>query len=280
MTTRFSLPLHAVLAALALAGSLSACAPLLVGGGVVAGAMVATDPRTTGAQVEDQGIELRAASSIRDALGDRVHVNVTSYNRQVLLTGEVPTAADSQKVEQLVKGLDNVRSVVNALGVMPNSTLSERSSDTYITGKVRAKLVDLNDLVATNAFKVVTERGEVFMLGRVTQHQADVLTDAARSIDGVRKIVRVFEICTRLDPHFARSGVHAVHAGPVLAHNLLAHARGEALRHYTPRRHSLYLIACGPRWAIASWGRWSAQGRWVWRWKDWIDRRFIRSHSV
>ncbi len=194
MTTRFSLPLHAVLAALALAGSLSACAPLLVGGGVVAGAMVATDPRTTGAQVEDQGIELRAASSIRDALGDRVHVNVTSYNRQVLLTGEVPTAADSQKVEQLVKGLDNVRSVVNALGVMPNSTLSERSSDTYITGKVRAKLVDLNDLVATNAFKVVTERGEVFMLGRVTQHQADVLTDAARSIDGVRKIVRVFEI--------------------------------------------------------------------------------------
>lgn len=88
------------------------------------------------------------------------------------------------------------------------------------------------------------------------------------------------DCCTRLDPRFARSGVHAVHAGPVLAHNLLAHARGEALRHYTPRRHSLYLIACGPRWAIASWGRWSAQGRWVWRWKDWIDRRFIRSHSV
>lgn len=194
MTTCLSSTFRTMLAGLALAGSLSACAPLLVGGGVVAGAMVATDPRTTGAQVEDQGIELRAASSIRDALGDRVHVNVTSYNRQVLLTGEVPTAADSQKVEQLVKGLDNVRSVVNALGVMPNSTLSERSSDTYITGKVRAKLVDLNDLVATNAFKVVTERGEVFMLGRVTQHQADVLTDAARSIDGVRKIVRVFEI--------------------------------------------------------------------------------------
>ena len=88
------------------------------------------------------------------------------------------------------------------------------------------------------------------------------------------------DCCTRLDPRFARSGVHAVHAGPVLAHNLLAHARGEALRQYTPRRHSLYLIACGARWAIASWGRCSAQGRWVWRWKDWIDRRFIRSNSA
>ncbi len=88
------------------------------------------------------------------------------------------------------------------------------------------------------------------------------------------------DCCTRLERRFARSGVHAVHAGPVLAHNLLAHSRREALQQYIPRRHSLYLIACGPRWAIASWGRWSAQGRWVWRWKDRIDRNFIRRNSV
>ena len=121
-------------------------------------------------------------------------MNITSYNRQALITGEVPTAADSQRVQEIVHNVQNVKSVVNALGVMPNSTLSERSNDTYITGKVRAKLVDFGDPVATNAFKIVTERSEVYMLGRVTQFQSSQLTDAARSIDGVRKVIRVFEI--------------------------------------------------------------------------------------
>jgi len=183
-----------MLAASMLAGGLSACVPLVVGTGAAVGAMVATDPRTAGTQVEDEGIELRAASRITDTLGDKVHVNVTSYNRQALITGEVPTAEDRQRVQQIVQGVQNVKSVVNALGVMPNSTMSERSNDTYITGKVRGKLVDYNDLVATNAFKVVTERGEVYLMGRVTQYQASQLTEAARSIDGVRKVVRVFEI--------------------------------------------------------------------------------------
>ena len=194
MILRSAPVLRTVLAAAMLAGGLSACVPLVVGTGAAVGAMVATDPRTAGTQVEDEGIELRAASRITDTLGDKVHVNVTSYNRQVLITGEVPTAEDRQRVQQIVQGVQNVKSVVNALGVMPNSTMSERSNDTYITGKVRAKLVDYNDLVATNAFKVVTERGEVYLMGRVTQYQASQLTEAARSIDGVRKVVRVFEI--------------------------------------------------------------------------------------
>lgn len=186
--------LRTVLAAAMLAGSLSACVPLVVGTGAAVGAMVATDPRTTGTQVEDEGIELRAVNRITDALGEKAHVNVTSYNRQALITGEVPTAEDRQRVQEIVQGVQNVKSVVNALGVMPNSTLSERSNDSYITGKVRAKLVDYNDLVATNAFKVVTERGEVYLMGRVTPYQSNQLTEAARSIDGVRKVVRVFEI--------------------------------------------------------------------------------------
>ncbi|MBZ0224852.1 MAG: BON domain-containing protein [Comamonas sp.] len=194
MTFHSAPVLRTVLAATLLVSGLSACVPLVVGTGAAVGAMVATDPRTTGTQVEDEGIELRAASRITEAFGERVHVNVTSYNRQALITGEVPTAEDSQRVQKIVQGVQNVKSVVNALGVMPNSTMSERSNDSYITGKVRAKLVDYNDLVATNAFKVVTERGEVFLMGRVTPYQSSQLTDAARSIDGVRKVVRVFEI--------------------------------------------------------------------------------------
>lgn len=194
MTSRFTPVVRTLLAAAMLAGSLSACVPLVLGTGAAVGAMVATDPRTTGTQVEDEGIELRAMSRITEALGDKVHVNITSYNRQALITGEVPTAEDSRRVQEIVQGVPNVKSVVNALGVMPNSTVSERSSDSYITGKVRAKLVDYNDLVATNAFKVVTERGEVYLMGRVTPYQSSQLTEAARSIDGVRKVVRVFEI--------------------------------------------------------------------------------------
>ena len=87
------------------------------------------------------------------------------------------------------------------------------------------------------------------------------------------------DVCARLDAIMSRSGVHAVHAGPVLAHNLLAMVEGGALRAYSPKPRSLYLLACGPRYAVASWGRWSAEGQWVWRWKDWIDCRFIQRFS-
>jgi len=136
---------------------------------------------------------MRTASRIREALGDRVHVNVTSYNRQVLLTGEAPTAADSQRVEQIALGVENVRSVVNDLGVMPISSFTQRSADTYITGKVRASLVDAKDLSA-NAFKVVTERKAVYLMGRVTEREAKRSAEIARGVDGVRKVVRVFEV--------------------------------------------------------------------------------------
>ncbi len=180
------------LAAATLAAALSACAPLIVGGAVVGGVM-AVDRRTAGTQIEDEGIELRAANRIREALGDRVHVNVTSYNRQALLTGEVATAQDRQAVEQMVSQVENVRSVVNDLAVMPPSTLSQRSTDTFITGKVRASLVDAQDISA-NSFKVVTERNTVYLMGRVSQREANRATDIARGVTDVRKVVRVFEI--------------------------------------------------------------------------------------
>lgn len=182
----------AVLTAVALGTVLSACAPLLIGGAAV-GTMMAADRRTTGSQVEDEGIELRTANRLRDTFGDRVHVNVTSYNRQVLLTGEVPSQQDKERVEQTVLAVENVRSVVNDIAVMSASTLSQRANDTLITGKVRASLVDAKDLFAT-AFKVVTERNTVYLMGRVTQREADRATDIARGVNDVRKVVRVFEI--------------------------------------------------------------------------------------
>jgi osmotically-inducible protein OsmY len=175
-----------------LGSMLSACAPIMLGGAAM-GALVATDRRTSGTQLEDEGIELRSIGRINENLGDRVHVNVTSYNRQVLLTGEVPSAQDKQLVEQIVSRVDNVRLVANELAVLGSSSLTQRSSDSLITGKVKAAMVDSKDLYA-NAFKVVTERGIVYLMGRVTQREADRATDIARSTGGVQKVVRLLEI--------------------------------------------------------------------------------------
>ena len=196
MTSRFQRRFQRValmaLAAAAVVGSLSACVPLVVGGAVV-GTLVVIDRRTSGTQLEDEGIEFRASNRIKEVIGDKGHVNVTSYNRQVLLTGEVPTAKDRELVEKAVAGVDNVRSVVNELAVMPNSTLTQRSNDTLITGKVKASFVDAKD-ISLNAFKIVTERNTVFLMGRVTPREVARATEIARCVGGVEKVVRVFEI--------------------------------------------------------------------------------------
>lgn len=162
------------------------------------GSLVATDRRTAGTQLEDEGIELRSASRIRDNLGERVHINVNSFNRRVLLTGEVPNEQDKQLVEQVVTRVDNVQWVVNELAVLGNATLTQRTSDSLVTGKVKAGLVDANDLSA-NAFKVTTERGATYLMGRVTQREANRATEIARSISGVQKVVKVFEIISEDD---------------------------------------------------------------------------------
>jgi len=179
----------------ALVLGLTGCAPVVIGSGAVVGAMVAADRRTAGSQLEDQGIELRTRRRISEALGDRGHINVTSYNRQMLLTGEVPTAQLKAQAEQVAQGVDNVQLVVNELAVMGNSSFSERSSDTFITGKVRAALLEAKDVPA-KAFKVVTERSQVYLLGRVTEREAQRITEIARSVNGVRKVVRMFEPIT------------------------------------------------------------------------------------
>ena len=173
--------------------SLSGCFPLVVGGAFVGTGLVATDRRTSGSLVEDEGIELRAASRIRENLGERVHVNVTSYNRQVLLTGEVPNLQDKQLIEKIVAGVDNVRNIVNELEVMGNTTLTQRSSDTLVTGRAKAALVDAKDLFAS-AFKLTTERGTVYVMGRVTAREAKRATDIISGVSGVGRVVRILEI--------------------------------------------------------------------------------------
>ena len=178
--------------------SLGGCAALIVGGAAVGTALVATDRRTSGVQLEDQNIELKAVNRIRDAVGERGHINATSYNRTVLLSGEVASEADRSAIEQSIAKIENVRSTVNELAVMGATSLTARSNDAVLTSKVKASYVDAKDL-QSNAIKVVTERGTVFLMGRVTEREATRAADLARGISGVQKVVRVFEILTEAE---------------------------------------------------------------------------------
>jgi osmotically-inducible protein OsmY len=177
--------------ALLLGATVAGCAPLLLGGAVVGGGLVVTDRRTTGTQVEDESIEFKAAARVRD-LATLGHVNVVSYNRMVLVTGEVPGADEKAAVGQAVARVENVRGVFNELGIGGNSTLGSQTTDAVIGAKVKATLVDTKDLQA-NAFKVVVERAEVFLMGRVTEREARRAAEVVRSVPGVVKVVQVFE---------------------------------------------------------------------------------------
>lgn len=190
--------LPVLLLALTAAGIGAGCAPLVVGGAMVGSAMVVTDRRTAGTQLEDQNIELKAAARIRSAVGERGHVNITSYNRAVLLTGEAATDADRSAIEQAVRSVENVRSVVNETAVMGNASMTSRSNDTLVTTRVKAALVDAKDLQAA-AVKVVTERGTVFLMGRVTEREAARATEVSRGVQGVLKVVRVFELMSEAE---------------------------------------------------------------------------------
>lgn len=192
MNKPFQKIVMSTLAASVVLATLSACAPLVVGGAVMTG-MVVVDRRTTGMQLEDESIELRTAQGMRQNLLDNAHVNVTSYNRQVLLTGEVSTAADKDKANKVAQSQENVKAVANELTVQPVSSLTQRSKDAIISGQIKALFVDAKDL-QSNAFKVVTENGVVYMMGRVTSREAQRATDIARSISGVTKVVRLLDI--------------------------------------------------------------------------------------
>ena len=180
------------------AGLLQGCVPVLIGAG---GAMAFTsmeDRRTTGVQVDDEGIELRASSRIGERYADAVHVNATSYNRTVLLTGEVPDARTREDVEKIVRAVPGVRGVSNELEIAGISSLGARTNDSYVTSKVKASFIDSGKFSSVHV-KVITENGVVYLLGIVIEEEANQAAELARTVAGVRKVVKIFEYCKATD---------------------------------------------------------------------------------
>jgi osmotically-inducible protein OsmY len=178
----------------AVAASLQGCIEMAVGSAVM-GTLAATDRRTFGAQTEDKAILVKGEARIPSIVGDAGHVNVASFNRKVLLTGEVRDQAMKAAVEREVGAIEGVQSIVNELEIAGASSFTSRSNDTLITGKVKAAFVDNKELYA-NAIKVVTERGIVYLMGRVTPREGQLAAEVARNVSGVQKVVKVFEYIT------------------------------------------------------------------------------------
>jgi osmotically-inducible protein OsmY len=195
---RLAQPLrHAVLAA-ALGSSclLTACDPItpFIVGGAVAGTVISvTDRRTTSAQATDKLLARRVAGAIQNVYGERTHVNINVYNQRILLTGEAPDEATKADVEKIAAAQMDAREVVNELGVQPPSTKGSRANDVFITGKVKAALIDEKTLVA-NAFLITSERGTVYLMGRVTEREAKVAALITSRVSGVQKVVKAMEI--------------------------------------------------------------------------------------
>jgi osmotically-inducible protein OsmY len=174
-----------------MATQLTACLPAVVGG-AAAGGVMAVDRRTSGIYIEDQGIEIKAEKNIKDQLGDKIHVNVTSYNRNVLITGEADDETTKAKAEAIVKAVDNVKHVTNELAIDMKSTISNRNNDAYVTSKVKARMLKEGRFPA-NYVKVVTESSVVYLMGLVTKQEAEDAVEIASGTDGVYRVVKVFE---------------------------------------------------------------------------------------
>ncbi len=179
-------------------GGCVAVPALMVGGGVGMGTMLATDRRTPGAVIEDRGIETKAALRIREALGDAVHVNVSSYNRLALITGEVPDAKRKAQIEKIILDVENVQKTVNELAIMENTSITARLQDGILTSRIRATLIDEKDLIA-NAFKVTTERGVVYIQGRATAREIALMTEIVSGLPGVTRVVRMVDVLSEED---------------------------------------------------------------------------------
>lgn len=179
------------------AAPLQGCFPVVAAGAGTA-VVSSMDRRTAGTQLEDEGIELRGANRVSERFGDKAHVNLTSYQRAVLITGEVPDAAAKAEVEKIVRAVPNVRAVTNDLVVGPPSPLGARSNDAFVTSKVKARFVDAGKFNPVHV-KVVTEAAVVYLLGVVTEREAADATEIARTTGGVKKVVRLFEFCRPTD---------------------------------------------------------------------------------
>jgi osmotically-inducible protein OsmY len=187
-------PIAKAMVCAALLTSLSGCVGMMVGGAVM-GAVATADRRTLGAQTEDKTITVKAELKVPKIAGPDAHVNIASFNRKVLLTGEVSDEAAKATVEREVHGIEGVQSIANELEISGPSSYTSRSSDALITTKVKASLVDMKTISAAS-FKVVTERGIVYLMGRVTEREGQVAADVTRGVSGVQKVVKIFEYMT------------------------------------------------------------------------------------
>jgi len=190
--------LFALLLAACATLALQACAPVVIGAGGAAAYSSLEDRRTTGTQIDDESIEVRASNRVGDRLGSTVHVNVTSYNRQALLTGEVPDEKSRVEVEKIVRAVPTVKDVTNDLQIAGISSYGARGNDAYLTTKVRGRLLDTKRVSPVH-IKVVTEASVVYLMGVVTEAEADEAVEIARNTGGVRKVVKVFEYCKPTD---------------------------------------------------------------------------------
>ena len=184
--------------AASLAILLQGCAPVLIGAGSAAAVTSLEDRRSTGTQLDDESIEVRSSNRLADRFGDRVHVNVTSYNRIALITGEAPDERARQEVEKIVLAVPGVRAATNDVQVAGISSYAARTNDSYLTTKVRGRLFDTKRVSPVHV-KVVTEAGVVYLMGLVTEPEADEAVEIARTTGGVRKVVKVFEYCKATD---------------------------------------------------------------------------------
>jgi osmotically-inducible protein OsmY len=183
--------LKLILLAASLTTVLNGCVPVIAGG-AAAGGLAAADRRTSGAYVDDEGIEWKTLTEIEKQLRNKVHVNVTSFNRNVLLTGEALDEETKKQAESIAKEVSNVRNVTNELQIGLASSVADRSRDGYLTSLVKGKMYKENRF-PPNYVKVVTEGSVVYLMGMVTRKEADEAVDIARSVDGVDKVVKVFE---------------------------------------------------------------------------------------
>ena len=170
---------------------LEACVPLAVTGAGAA-ALMATDRRTPGIYIEDETIEWKAVGQLRDARFGGSHVNPTSFNRRVLLTGEAPSEEMKKELERWVRAVPNVREVVNEVRVAGASSLASRGNDSLVTSNVKARMVN-NGKFSPSHVKVLTEAGVVYLMGLVTQAEGDAAAEVARTTSGVNRVVKVFE---------------------------------------------------------------------------------------
>jgi osmotically-inducible protein OsmY len=189
--------------------ALQGCFPM-VAAGVTSGVLATVDRRSLGTQTEDESIEWKASARVSEALGDKAHVNFTSFNRRVLMTGEVPNSDAKAEAERIVIGVSNVLGIYNELTIGPLTSFSDRSNDSFITSKVKSRSVDSGKFNPVHV-KVITEAGAVFLLGMVTQPEADAAVQVARTTSGVKKVINLLEIITpakarELDPNQSSNG--------------------------------------------------------------------------